>query len=360
MSEITVWQVASLLGKEIPQIGRRSLCPIRKHTRRDKSFTVFASSQGGVALWKCHSCDPPSNVGDAVGLYAAICGSGRRDAWLDLRQRGFEVPGLRDRGTVEPAIRLLAKPIEGNKPKAADVLPLDQARWLELQANNTGAVELFAASRKMCASVMRSLGVVDVGARTIGFGYCDPVTGTPCRVKIRPLDRKAFWIEPKPTGGSAAKALAPLYLAHDLRRPPGIKLARVVTEGEVDALTLRAVGIRDVVSLPDGASSAGRVDLGPLWHGTAILLVATDSDRDGENAYRELLSRALRMGVPVARVRWSRSKTEAPFKDANDAKLAGFELVDFSACLQLAADEALGFAVNLASAFVDGSEHAVA
>lgn len=348
MDELTIWDAARLCGVSMPSVGRRSKCVFRQHKRKDKPLSVFMSRKGDV-LFKCHSCDPPDNIGDAVALYAKLSGMSRRDAWKELRDRGYKVPGLKDHGARggprKAAPRDKPTPVRGRSPSS--VLTLDLARWNGWQASELGAVERFAEARALSAEVLRAHDVVDIDARTIGFGYRDPYTAIPCRVKLRPLDRKAYWIEPRPPAGVQARALGPLYLADKLQHAaPGLTARAIITEGEPDALSLLSVGIGNVVSLPDGASSSKHVDLEPVSGGFSLWLVATDADEDGQAAYRALAARASRLGITSARV--SFRKYGATHKDANEALQAGFVREDFIACLQDAASAALGYRVQVA------------
>lgn len=341
---LTIESVASMLGRSVPAVGKRSTCPIRKHKRTDKSFSMFLSREG-APLWKCHSCDSPDNVGDAVKFYGLLTGQDRKAAWLDLREQGYEVPGLKD-GPREPASRPRpqAIPIQGADMVERAVVPLKPQRWQELKSLRLGAVEKFALMRGLDPTYLRELDVVDVAMDAVGFGYRDPKSGDGCRVKVRAIDRKAFWIEPR---GDGATALSPLYLAHNLR---GEVPYVVVTEGEVDALTLRCLGIDQAVSLPDGASSALKVDLSPLWYRTSVILSATDADPDGDKSHRDLFGRVMGFGRQIARVRWTRCDGTA-FKDANAALVeGGFVRADFVRCLEQAATQLFGYEVNFASA----------
>ena len=343
---LTIDSVAAMFGRSVPPVGKRSLCPIRKHKRADKSFSVFKSREG-VALWKCHSCDSPDNVGDAVKLYALLTGQDRKAAWNDLREQGYEVPGMKD-APREPASRPRPRaiPIQGADIVERTVIQLSPQRWQELRSLRLGAVERFALVRGLDPEYLRDIDVVDVAKDAVGFGYRDPKSGIGCRVKVRAIDRKAFWIEPRGEGGTA---LSPLYLAHDLREQSEAAYV-VVTEGEVDALTLRCFGIRQTVSLPDGASSASKVDLSPLWYRSSVVLSATDSDSEGDKAHRELFGRVMGMGRQIARVRWT-SRDGKTFKDANEALVEGaFGREDFVRCLEQAASQLLGYEVDLASA----------
>lgn len=348
---MTLWDVASMFSAKLEPLGKRGFCLFRKHKRKDKTFRTFVSKSGDT-LYKCWSCDPPGNIGDAVQLYAMLSRTDRKQAWRDLRDRGYDVPGADqtrperapDRPRRKPVI-----PIEGDKPEESAILPLDLSKWRKWREQRLGAVEKFAASRRLDAKLLRSLDVVDMSPSIVGFGYRDPDTGLPCRVKVRPLDRKTFWVEPRPVEGVNAKAFGPLYLAHDIKRPMGLGTVIIVTEGEVDALTLRSLGLDNVVSLPDGAQSASRVDLMPLHRKTSLLLSATDHDKDGDEAHQQLCLRASRSGITtnIGRVLWQRTNDAQPLKDANDAVLAGFTKDDVFACIQRAADRAMGFPVNL-------------
>lgn len=349
MRELTIQEVAKLFGKSVAPLGNRSLCPIRKHKRHDKSFVVFKSTDG-KPLWKCHSCDPPSDAGDAIKLYAVMAGVDNRTAWKELREQGYAVPGASDDGVVrnKPMLRRAIPTIEGRQPPPKKILAFPEARWLELERQRTGAVEEFSSKRGLDSARIRALDVVDVGPDAVGFGYRDPATCKPCRVKARNIERKAFWIEPRAPKGEDGVAQSPLYMAHLLENPRGLLSVVTIVEGEVDALTLLSLGIRNVVSLPDGSSSAGAVDLKPLLGKASMLLNAVDSDERGDIASRELYFRSTALALQVARVRWV--KDGILHKDANDALLAGWKREDFMACLQSAASSLRGYEVTLASA----------
>jgi len=349
MRDLTIQEVAKLFGRSVAALGARSFCPIRKHKRKDKSFVIFNSSEG-KPLWKCHSCDPPNDAGDAIKLYAVMAGIDNRSAWKELKDQGFAVPGATedDSSRRKPMLRRALPTIEGRPPSPKKIIQLAEARWEELAALRMGAVEQFAEKRGLIAASLRSLDVVDMGNDAVGFGYRDPSNGSPCRIKARSVDRKSFWIEPRAPKGEDGVALSPLYMAHRLSTPKGLLSAVTVVEGEVDALTLLSLGIPNVVSLPDGSSSAGAVDLKPLLGKASMVLNAVDSDERGDAASRELYFRSTALALQVARVRWV--KDGVLLKDANDALLAGWRREDFLACLQEAASSLRGFEVTLASA----------
>lgn len=352
MSELTIWTVASMFSVQMPPLRKRAKCIFREHKRRDPSLTVFQTSSGDQ-LWKCFSCDPPDNVGDAVALYARLAGLSRKDAWNELREKGYAVPGARDSfdGSASAARRPKKQPtkpppmpVRGRKPDA--VISLSPERWQQLADQRLGAVERFAEQRKLPSQSLRQLDVVDMRSDAIGFGYRLPFTQEPCRIKVRPLDTKTFWIEPKPAKGQQGKALNPLYLAHRLQRSFGSAATAVIVEGETDALTVTTLDIDNAVSLPDGVGSARFVDLEPISAGFTLWLVATDADDDGDLGHRQLVERATRLGITTARLRWN--KDGVIHKDANDALVAGFSRDDFIGCMRAAAQAALGFQVSVA------------
>ena len=338
--ELTLWSVGRLFGKSLPPVGKRSWCPIRKHRKSAKSFTVFRARSGAV-LYKCHSCDPPVDVGDAVALYAALDNTDRRSAWATLKEQGYAVPGLREKGApfrpARPApVRRPVVPTRGEEPSAT--IPLDPQRWEEHLARRVGAVEKLAATRLLDPSVLRELDVVDIDATHVGFGYREPTRGVACRVKVRGLERKSFWVEPR---GDRGKALAPLYLAHALDQ--SLRFA-VVNEGELDALTLAQARLPNSVSLPDGARSAATVDLRPLRN-YPLWLLATDADEAGRRGAEVLERRAARLGCQAVRVRWKAGGSL--FKDASEAWVAGARRATMAACLSDACHAALGYRVEI-------------
>lgn len=338
---LTINEVGRLFGFDLPGPGRgkasRSRCPMRPdHKRKDPTFIVYLFPDGREGF-KCFACDSPGNVGDAIALCSALSGLDRKSAWTKLKNEGYAVPGLRDddrfggrgAGGAQDAERRAyenaqkksahAIPVAGRQPPA--VLALDQAKlaaWLRLDA---GVLGRYGRDRGIDAQVLRSYGMLEVGGPYVGFVYIDPETGTPCRVKIRSVEEKKFWIEPRPPEGdrTGARAAGPLYLAHLLWTAEPDEPV-IITEGEIDALSLMSIGLRNVVSLPDGAESAKTADLRPLL--TARLspwAVATDDDKAGDDAANVLRARA--QGHTVLRVRWARPGGDdlERFKDANDA-----------------------------------------
>jgi len=351
---LTVQEVGRMFSLELPSAPGKAKCPFRKHVRQDKTFRVYEARSGSGSLWKCWSCDPPANVGDAVGLYALLSGTTRKEAWNRLRSDGFDVPGgdqysepagqsAQDRGRQEyqRTQRDRGPRVVGVQPERVLALkPETLAAWSGL---DDAQVRAYLRSRGFPESFdSRAHDVLAMPRGCMGFVYHDPATLKPCRVKVRALRDKVFWNEPRPDPEQpGAKALAPLYRASDLILTGALWEIVVVTEGEIDALSLASVGISNVISLPDGSESAATVSIEPLTGMFNLWLIATDRDEPGDRAYVTLRDRARREGIYTARVTWARMEDGdlIYYKDANDALSRGkFTREDFQACLDAAAE----------------------
>lgn len=339
--------IVRLIGREL-RLSRRgseyvALCPF--HDEDTPSFAVIPRKNA----FYCFGCKAG---GGPIDWVMQREGLGFREAVERLAaEDGVEVTEAVDGpgpGPVrhEPAVSVL----RGRAPKGP-VLTLDRAKWDRWAEQRTGAVERFCAKRKLDEGIARYLGLVDLDANYIGFTYMDPDTGEPCTVKVRSVEGKRFWVEPRPPKDDTtnARAALPLYLAHDLTRIEGDTLQVVtITEGETDALTLRCLGIRNVVSLPQGVGSAAYTDLLPLlpYHGWVI---ATDDDDEGEGAALVLADRARRIGVSAIRCKWGRvvDGEVVRAKDANQFLLDGATRDDALLCAERVLHAALGFAPRL-------------
>lgn len=359
---MTIAEVGRLLGLKLPVAGKKGYCPFRKHKRKDKTFRVFKSKQTGDEIYKCWSCDPPGNVGDAIAMFAQLENIDRRAAFHELQRLDFAVPSHREpvsSRSSHSSRREPVVPMYGSHD--GPFLELDMKDWRRWKKLSNGLLLAFAEQRRLSSQLLRKLDVVEVERRCIGFGYRHPDTLLPCRVKVRNIDKKMFWIEPR--GDDDRKACAPLYLAHDLERDLTVNSvamysqrgarAVIITEGEVDALTLRQMGYRNVVSLPDGAASANQVDLEPIMSFTHWL-VATDADVEGNRAYSELRQRSYQSTNQVGRLRWCRlvgnrrdGEEVQEYKDANEALVAGFERDDFEFCIKRASESFFGQVVEV-------------
>jgi DNA primase len=119
----------------------------------------------------------------------------------------------------------------------------------------------------------------------------------------------------------------------------------LISEGEIDALSLVAKGFPNVVSLPDGSESVKTADVDLLWSSAFnVWLLALDADEAGDRAYKLLRSRAEAAGVDAVRVFWRKLVGEeiVTYKDANEALLAGFTQGDFVQSLNVATEPRYG------------------
>lgn len=339
--------IVRLIGRELRLTRRGSeyvaLCPF--HDEDTPSFAVIPKK----GAFYCFGCKAGGGPIDWIMQREQI---GFREAVERLAaENGVEVTEATDASPAparhEPAVSVL----RGRPPKGP-VLTLDRARWDHWAEQRTGAVERFCAKRGLDEGIARHLGLVDLDASYLGFTYMDPDTREPCTVKVRSVEGKRFWVEPRPPKDDTtnARAALPLYLAHDLAPIDGDTLQVVtITEGETDALTLRCIGIRNVVSLPQGVGSASYTDLLPLlaYHGW---VVATDDDEEGDGAARVLVDRARRIGVSAVRCRWGRVVGDDVLraKDANQFLLDGATREDFEACIARVLEASLGFVPRLA------------
>lgn len=378
---LTIAAVGQMFGHRLPEPGRRGRCPLRKHKRTDPTFRVWIAGSGDP-LWKCWSCDPPDNAGDAVSLYALLAGIDRLSAWKKLADDGFQVPGVKDDPSVpgaRPRPPPPRMPLPDKKPpipmrgtrmgRAAAEPPLEfhEDEWRPLLSRDTGLLAAFANKRGLPVHLFKSYGVVETQRGDVGFLYVDPLTRRPCRMKVKRLAvgehaQAPYFIVPRDKrldgeeGGAGRTALNPLYLAHRLQ-PRGLGYVEpcVIVEGEIDALSLVWREIPNVVSLPDGAESAKSVSLEPLHRRFTVWLIATDADAPGEASYRVLRDRAAACGVDTARVYWKKLRTTedgsegelVAYKDANDALVhGGFVHEDFARCLDVAMEQRFTFSVR--------------
>lgn len=364
---LTIAAIGRMFGHRLPEPKRRGRCPLRDHKRKDPTFRVFVS-HGGDEIWKCWSCDAPDNVGDAIGLYALLGRIDRKEAWKKLREDGYDVPGAPDDlpagatgGPRRPPRRAAAErrriPVRGTRGPEP-ILPLPEEKWRAWVADDVEKLAAFAEKRMLTTDLFKRYGVVPMGPDLAGFLYVDPISRKPCRVKVKRLvpdpDKPAYYILPRADRkkGEEGVALGPLYLAHRLKPTFfGPIEPVIITEGEIDALTLVTHKIQNVVSLPDGSESAATVSLDPLYGVFNVWLVSTDADEPGEKAFRVLRARAAELGgIDVVRVYWKKLQDDGgltTYKDANEALVVGrLSSADFVRCLDVSMEARFGYPVR--------------
>lgn len=103
----------------------------------------------------------------------------------------------------------------------------------------------------------------------------------------------------------------------------------VITEGEIDAYTVAGWGLRGL-SIPRGVKALDWIehDYDALERFEKIY-VCTDMDAEGHKCAEEIAAR-------LGRTRCFRVRLPAPYKDANQAKMAGFDGPDFLECIDTA------------------------
>jgi twinkle protein len=158
--------------------------------------------------------------------------------------------------------------------------------------------------RKIPAELAAEKGVVSVG-QNLAFEYVRNAACVYRKVRAQQSDgSKTYFIEPK------GAVLALWNVDCLIEPPPGVSL--IVTEGELDALSVLSLGESCVVSVPNGApAKPGEGDVDPdqdrafayLWDGSRLrpeldqferIILMTDGDRAGL-ALREELS--IRLGA---------------------------------------------------------------
>jgi hypothetical protein len=352
--KLKIRDVGRLFGHDLPKAPGRSKCPIQKHHRDDKTFRVFEAKTSGDELFKCWSCDDPDNTGDAVKLYALLAHVDNAEAFKRLKDMGYELGSP----TYEPMREKPRVPARGSTD-AADTITLDEAILARFRKDpvSSALIDRFAKERHLDAQKVAPFMVGlprEFPGGAVGFVYMDPATGTPCRIKVRGLAEKRFFVIPKGKKDSGQRAKAPLYLAENLRLH-ALEASRhalssirvvIVTEGEVDALSLYSAGIKNVVSLPDGSKSAETCDVVPLLPYSTWVL-AFDDDDPGKEAAMAFRERARRYGSDVVSVIWTRTQDGAvrSYKDTNQALMDGMGRDEFVAAVDRKLSDRYGCAI---------------
>lgn len=158
--------------------------------------------------------------------------------------------------------------------------------------------------RKLDAGLLEAMGVkADPQGDAVAFPYRRG--GKAYAWKFR-TEEKRFWSTQGVTRG--------LYNEDDLRRLPDLPI--VITEGEMDCLSVMQAGFERAVSVPDGWKEDGKetealIDAEPLLRQSPYVIVAGDNDKAGESLPRVVAN--LLKGHDVRQVFWPDG-----CKDAND------------------------------------------
>ena len=150
-------------------------------------------------------------------------------------------------------------------------------------------------------------------------------------------------------------AMKCLYNVDNLKKVweenPEAKKRVIFVEGEMDVLSLMQIGIRDVVSLPDGAPKTPKFDLKDrrftafeetewIWNAEEVI-IATDNDDAGKALGLELIHR---FGRDICKV------VDFPtYKDSTDDKEK--QIKDANDCLVMYGEDTLGMVIANAKEF---------
>lgn len=248
---------------------KKAICPRCSHTRKDKKDPCLWVNikEADLALWKCHNC-----------FWTGSAGNVTKGEHQPPEKREYKKP--------EPK----AVPVKSDLPD--NVVKFIEARGIPMDV------------------VARNRLFYDQEKNALCFPYY--VAGELLNVKYRGIAEKKFFM----TKG----AKLTFYGLDDLK-PDDEEL--IIVEGEFDKLALEVCGLRNVISVPNGAPA--RVKEGDeidnsgafeyLAHAAALfprfkkVILAVDNDEAGERLRFEL---ARRIGAARCFV------VKFPHKDAND------------------------------------------
>ena len=275
---MTFWDELAEQGfsvQDLPEGQNKTICPQCSPQRKNKSdpcLSINIDHDG--AQWRCHHCDWEGNV------------------WRNKMSSPFK---------------------QKTKKKSPPAVP-------KLQAPSDGVISWFA-QRKISQETVELAGVESgtayIGGRqenAIAFVHKD-TDGKTINVKFRTKDKKFTQIK----DGERLP-----YLWNMINRDNG---ELIITEGEVDCLSLIEAGFSNVVSVPDGASDKKLQwidDLQTEMESFKRIVLLTDGDAVGIAMRNELARR-------LGRHRCWRVEWPEGCKDPNDV-LVGYgveKLVEF-------------------------------
>ena len=266
--------------KNFSEGNHKALCPKCSSARRNKTdlcLSVTIETDG--AVWKCHNC-----------------------GWAD---------GARPRVEQEPYRRRAAKPVVKPRHEPGD-LTKEARSWL----NRRGISDATLARNKIGSEMAWMPGCGDgETASVITFPYLR--NGEVVNVKYRTSDKRFRQVK------DAEKVF---YGLDDIAGADTV----IITEGEIDKLSLEESGFKNAVSVPDGAPKTAREDVPDpeddtkfsyVWNcrsafeGVTRIILATDGDGPGQALAEELARRLGRFRCYT--VTWP-DGNDAPCKDANE------------------------------------------
>ena len=185
-------------------------------------------------------------------------------------------------------------------------------------------MEWLKATRKLDADLLQFMGVKVVDHGRLGPAIAFPYhrDGKPYADKFRGANK---------TWASTKGVSRGLYNVDVLSQMPALPI--VITEGEIDCMSIMQAGFERCVSLPDGWTAEGNktealVAVADRFNDAPYVIVAGDNDEAGESLPRTVAN--LLDGLDVRYVEWPDD-----CKDANDV-LVRFGEGDLAACLNKA------------------------
>ena len=281
------------------QAQQKVICPQCSHTRRNKQEPCLSVSlENDMALWHCHHCEWKGSVHDNI-----------------ISPNNFSK--FKKKENVMPFV-----------PKK-QTLSDNAYSWLigrGIDPTVITEMKLYTHNEKLC------------------FPYY--LDGKIVNIKYRSKDKRFH---------QEKDAMKCLYNVDNLKKVweenPEAKKRVVFVEGEMDVLSLMQIGIRDVVSLPDGAPKTPKFDLKDrrftafeetewIWDAEEVI-IATDNDDAGKALGLELIHR---FGRDICKV------VDFPtYKDSTDDKEK--QIKDANECLVMYGEETLGMVIANAKEF---------
>ena len=269
----------------------RMLCPkCEGGSRSELSFNVTIDENGKSAVWHCFraSCE----YSGAVHMDKPR---------MPMNPEGYFVSASNRKRKLEPPVR----PSVTLEPLTEEMKEFFLSRGISLETLQRNGVS--------CQLTYDP--VKKKEDKIIAFPYYRD--GSLINIKYRTLDKR-FW--------QVRGAEKILYGLDDISESPEV----VIVEGEMDKLAFEEAGIKNVVSVPDGAPSRVRdgslppetedVKYAYLWNcrawldDTVRIVIATDNDAPGDALAEEL---ARRLGRERCwRVRWPVTKVDHEFVSA--------------------------------------------
>ena len=315
---MTVREIANRLAQQaetvasylLPNGRRDGLCWVAGsiHGDEGKSLKVVLSGEK-VGRWMDHADD--SHHGDLLDLWADTKGLSTAEAIREAK----DYLGIHDAVKASPAPqrRIVEK---------KTVVPETQAGVTALKAD--GAVYRYLVEeRKLQPEVLKRFKMAEMNGNVIVFPYLAP-DGSRVMIKYLPLERKEGK-HPWTSKDSAKTLFGWQTLPEDCKTV-------VITEGEIDAMTLAGFGI-PALSIPFGAGKQSQVewienDLERLKQFEKII-VWMDDDEAGHVTAPVI---AQRLGIERCRL----ALASHGCNDPNEMLQKGCEEADFRECLEAA------------------------